>query len=127
MNEVIKYELYISYVTWVNYKIQRRYVMEVYLGTIMPWPMEFAPYGWMFCRGQALPVTQYQALFSLLGTRYGGNGSSTFCLPDLQGRAIAGVSSTDQNFQIAHTIGQKQATYNLTNLPAHAHTFSSFR
>jgi microcystin-dependent protein len=60
---------------------------QPYIGDIYIFAGAFAPRGWAFCNGQVLPIAQYQALFSLLGTMYGGNGQTTFALPDLRGRA----------------------------------------
>ena len=59
---------------------------EPFLGQIMLVPYNFAPRGWAFCNGQILPIAQNTALFSLLGTTFGGNGQTTFALPDLRGR-----------------------------------------
>ena len=59
---------------------------QPFLGMIAIFPFNFAPRGWAFCNGQLLPISQNQALFSLLGTTYGGNGVQTFALPDLRGR-----------------------------------------
>ncbi|MEK7254635.1 MAG: tail fiber protein, partial [Bacteroidota bacterium] len=64
--------------------------MEVFIATIVPFAGNFAPRNWAFCHGQILPISQNTALFSLLGTTYGGNGKSTFALPDLRGRAAEG-------------------------------------
>ena len=60
---------------------------EPFIGQILTVPYNFAPKRWAFCNGQFLPINQNQALFSLLGTMYGGNGQTTFALPDLQGRS----------------------------------------
>jgi microcystin-dependent protein len=65
--------------------------MDQFLSTILIWPPNFAPSGWALCAGQLLAISQNTALFSLLGTTYGGNGTSTFGLPDLQGRVPLGV------------------------------------
>jgi microcystin-dependent protein len=64
--------------------------VEPFIGAVVPWPGNFAPRGWAFCLGQTLPINQNQALFSLLGTTYGGNGQTTFQLPDLRGRMAIG-------------------------------------
>jgi microcystin-dependent protein len=64
---------------------------DQFLSTILIWPPNFAPSGWALCAGQLLPINQYTALFSLLGTTYGGNGTTTFGLPDLRGRVPLGV------------------------------------
>ncbi len=60
--------------------------METFLGSLLLVPYNFAPQGWALCNGQLLPISQNTALFSLLGTTYGGDGVSTFALPDLRGR-----------------------------------------
>jgi microcystin-dependent protein len=64
--------------------------MESFIGTIMPVGFNFAPRGWALCQGQLLQIAQYSALFSLIGTTYGGNGQTTFALPDLRGRTLVG-------------------------------------
>jgi microcystin-dependent protein len=63
---------------------------EPFIGQITCYGFNFAPYGWMPCNGQLLPINQYSALFSLLGTSFGGNGTSTFGLPNLQGTVPVG-------------------------------------
>ena len=79
----------------------------------------FAPKGWAMCNGQLLPINQNQALFSLLGTQYGGNGTTNFALPNLQGRA-------PMHFNGPHPLGESAGedfhTLNPSELPAHAHT-----
>ena len=69
-------------------------MVDPYLGSIVPWPINFAPRGWAFCHGQILPIAQNQALFALLGTTYGGDGRTTFALPDLRDRGIIGAGGT---------------------------------
>lgn len=64
--------------------------MDIYIGTIQPFAFQWAPRGWMFCSGQILAIASNTALFSLLGTTYGGNGQNTFALPNLNGRTILG-------------------------------------
>ena len=64
--------------------------MTPFLGQITLFPYNFAPVGWAFCQGQLLPISQNTALFSLLGTQFGGNGTSNFALPDLRGRIANG-------------------------------------
>jgi microcystin-dependent protein len=84
----------------------------------------FAPKGWAFCDGQLLPLSQNTALFSLLGTTYGGDGKSTFALPDMQGRAPmhpgqgAGLSETF----LGEESGSETVTLLTTEMPAHGHT-----
>lgn len=89
-----------------------------FLGEIKIVSFNFAPQGWAMCNGQFLPINQNQALFSLLGTMYGGNGQTTFALPDLRGRVPMHVGG-------GHTQGEKAGeqahTLSIGELPTHAH------
>ena len=100
--------------------------MEVFMGTVQSFAFNFAPNGWALCNGQTLGVSQYQALFSLLGTYYGGNGSTNFMLPNLQGRMpIAqgnGLGLTPR--VIGEFSGTENVTATITNLPNHTHALS---
>lgn len=98
--------------------------MEAFIGTILAWPMDFAPVGWLFCKGQTLNINQYQALYSLIGNRYGGDGRTTFMLPDLSGRVIVGTgqSSGTSNYPLAQTGGAETVTLTTNQLPAHTHS-----
>ena len=91
---------------------------EPFLSEIRLFSFNFPPKGWAFCNGQLLPINQNQALFALLGTTYGGNGQTSFALPDYRGRIPIHVGS-------GHTLGEKggeQAhTVSLQELPAHTH------
>ena len=78
----------------------------------------FVPRGWAFCNGQLLPINQNQALFSLLGTTYGGNGQTNFALPDLQGRAPVHVGS----HVLGEKAGEEQHTLTSNEMPVHEHT-----
>jgi len=99
--------------------------MEFYLGEIRLMGFPFAPKGWMYCQGQLLPILQNQALFSLLGTTYGGDGRTTFALPDLRGRAIVGVGQGNGLSPIAwgQQGGQEMVGLTTAQIPAHSHTF----
>ncbi len=94
---------------------------EPFLGEIRCFSFNFAPKGWLLTNGQLLPINQNQALFSLLGTTYGGDGRTTFALPNLQRRIMIGASNT-------HVLGEAGGADSKTilppNLPAHAHVFS---
>ncbi|MEN9373792.1 MAG: hypothetical protein RIR79_1344 [Pseudomonadota bacterium] len=68
--------------------------MEDYIGTINLWACDFEPRGWKFCHGQQLTINRYQALYALLGTRFGGDGRTTFNLPDMRGRFPLGVATS---------------------------------
>lgn len=95
---------------------------SAFLGTIVAWPINFAPQGWMFCEGQTLPVNQFQALYSLLGNTYGGSGVTTFCLPDLRARTIVGCNYNDPSLP-TFLIGREMGDYQVHSvLPAHTHT-----
>ena len=101
--------------------------MEQYLATIMIFGGNFAINGWQLCYGQTLSISQYSALFAILGTTYGGNGVSTFQLPDLQGRVPVGQGN---GIGLSpYVIGQKSGTENtsltINNLPNHVHTAGS--
>jgi len=98
-----------------------------FLGEIRLVPYNFAPRGWAFCDGQILPIAQNTALFSLLGTTYGGNGQTTFALPDLRGRhAIeAGQGPGLSSYTLGETGGTESTTLTLSNLPAHTHAVNA--
>jgi len=91
---------------------------EAYLGEIRLMSTGFAPKGWAICSGQLLPINQNQALFSILGTTYGGNGTTNFALPDFRGRVAVGQGN---GMQIGEQGGSETVTLNATNIPAHSH------
>src|SRR5947199_9864955 len=91
---------------------------EPFLGEIKIIGFNFPPKGWTFCNGQLLPINQNQALFSLLGTTYGGDGRVNFGLPNLQGRIPLHVGSGMELGQIS---GEATHTVSLSELPAHNH------
>ena len=99
---------------------------DPFVAEIRIFPFNFAPKGWAWCDGQLLPLSQNTALFSLLGTTYGGNGKSNFALPDLQGRAPMhpgqgpGLSLHD----LGETGGSETVTLLESEIPAHSHGFS---
>lgn len=100
---------------------------DYYLGQIMMAGFNFAPRGWAQCNGQLVAVTQNQALFSLFGTQYGGDGRTTFGLPDLRGRApVAYKQSVDPSWQpppmpLGQAAGSESVTLLSNQLPPHAH------
>lgn len=100
--------------------------MEVFMGTIQPFAFNFAPNGWALCNGQTLGISQYQALFSLLGTYYGGNGTTNFMLPNLQGRTLLGQGSGQGLTQrvIGEVAGTENVTPTINNLPTHSHAMA---
>jgi microcystin-dependent protein len=101
--------------------------MEPFLGQIQAFGFNFPPRGWAFCDGQLLPISANTALFSLLGTMYGGDGRTTFALPDLRGRSIvhighgAGLSPIVQG----QRGGSETVTLTVANLPSHNHSVTA--
>jgi len=98
--------------------------MEVFLGTVMGWAPNFAPRGWAFCNGQIMSIAQNSALFALLGTTYGGDGQSTFALPNLQSRVIVGAGQGPglSPYALGQTAGSENVTLLSTEIPAHVHS-----
>jgi len=101
--------------------------MEGTIGEIRMFAGNFAPRNWAFCQGQLLSIAQNTALFSILGTTYGGNGQTTFGLPDLQSRVPVGVGQGPglSSYQLGQVSGAENTTLLVTNMPAHAHPFSA--
>jgi microcystin-dependent protein len=96
---------------------------EPFLGEIRIMSFNFAPRSWAMCNGQFLPINQNQALFSLLGTMYGGNGQTTFALPDLRGSTPIHVGGS---FNVQGQKGGEQAhTLSISEIPVHAHVLSA--
>jgi len=100
--------------------------MEPFLGQIMSFAGNFAPVYWMQCTGQLMSISQNTALFSLLGTQFGGNGQTTFALPDLRGRRIIGQGQGPglQMYDIGEASGTETKTLLTSNLPPHNHIIS---
>lgn len=94
-----------------------------YIGEILLVPFNFPPKGWAFCSGQLLPINQNQALFSLLGTQFGGNGTTNFALPDLRGRSPIGAGQGPglTPYVVGETGGQETVTLTVNQLPTHDH------
>lgn len=92
---------------------------QPYVGEIRMFAGNFAPAGWMFCEGQLLPISENETLFNLIGTTYGGDGQSTFGLPDLRGRIPIHMGN---GFTLAQTGGVETVTLTVPQIPAHTHT-----
>jgi microcystin-dependent protein len=91
---------------------------QPYVGEIRMFAGNFAPAGWMFCEGQLLPISEYETLFNLIGTTYGGDGQSTFALPDLRGRIPVHMGN---GFILAETGGAEEITLTVNQIAAHSH------
>lgn len=100
---------------------------EPFIGEIRIFPYNFAPRGWAYCQGQQMSIAQNTALFSLLGTTYGGNGQTTFGLPDLRGRTIIGQGTGPglQPYSLGQMAGTESTTLTINQMPAHAHAFQN--
>jgi len=101
--------------------------MNPFIAQIIMFAGNFAPRGWAFCNGQILSISQYQALFSLIGTTYGGNGTTTFALPDLRGRVPKGIGlgAGLQNVTWGEMGGKEDVVLSIANMPSHSHDGSS--
>jgi microcystin-dependent protein len=93
---------------------------QPYVGEIRMFGGNFAPAGWMFCEGQLLPISENETLFQLIDDRYGGDGESTFALPDLRGRIPIHQGN---GFIMAETGGAEEITLTVQQVPAHTHAF----
>lgn len=93
---------------------------QPFVGEIRMFAGNFAPAGWMFCEGQTLPISENETLFNLIGTTYGGDGQSTFSLPDLRGRVPIHQGN---GFTLAETGGVETVTLTVQQIPAHSHAF----
>lgn len=96
---------------------------QPYIGEIRMFAGNFAPAGWMFCEGQLLPISENDALFTLIGTTYGGDGQETFALPDLRGRIPIhqGNGPTGSTYQLAENGGVEEVTLTVQQIPVHNH------
>jgi microcystin-dependent protein len=93
-------------------------VAQPYVGEVRIFAGNFAPSGWRFCDGQLLPISENETLFQLIGTTYGGDGQSTFALPDLRGRLPLHFGN---GFVLAETGGAEEITLTAQQIPAHTH------
>lgn len=91
-----------------------------YVGEIRMFAGNFAPAGWFFCEGQLLNISEFETLFQLIGTTYGGNGQNTFALPDLRGRLPIHQGN---GFTLSETGGAEEVTLSVNQIPSHGHPF----
>ena len=95
---------------------------QPYVGEIRMFAGNYAPAGWMFCSGQLLPISEYETLFNLIGTTYGGDGQSTFALPNLQGRLPLHMGTGGGGtYTLAETGGVETVTLTTSTIPQHSH------
>lgn len=96
---------------------------EVFIGVMQPFAFQFAPRNWKICDGSLLPIAQYQALFSLIGVTYGGNGTTNFAIPDTRGRILLGQGRMPggSTYTMGEAGGSETVTLTVQNLPAHMH------
>ena len=97
--------------------------MEGYIGEVRAFASTWAPRNWVFCQGQLLSISQNEALYSIVGTTYGGDGRTTFALPDLRGRTIIGAGQGNglTNRKLGASIGNEEEYLTMTEMPAHDH------
>jgi microcystin-dependent protein len=94
---------------------------QPFVGEIRMFAGNFAPAGWLLCNGQLLPISEYEILFQLIGTTYGGDGEQTFAIPDMQGRIPMHQGS---GLILAETGGAEDVTLNVTQIPSHTHALA---
>src|ERR1044072_6382411 len=96
-----------------------------YIGEIRMFGVNLAPAGWVFCSGQLMPISENDALFTLIGTTYGGDGQETFGIPNLQSRVPvhAGTGSSGINYQLGESGGAEEVTLTTNQIPVHNHPF----
>src|SRR5687767_1484040 len=96
---------------------------QPYVGELRMFAGNFAPAGWMFCDGQLLPISENETLFQLIGTTYGGDGESTFALPNLQSRVPLhmGTGPDGVDYQLAEQAGVESVTLTTNQIPNHTH------
>jgi microcystin-dependent protein len=116
-----------GYIPITKLILKNIFMADTFVAEVRIFPFNFPPRGWAFCDGQLMPISQNTALFSLLGTTYGGDGKSTFALPDLQGRAALqpgqgpGLSFRD----LGEQSGTETVTLLVTEMPAHTHVVNA--
>lgn len=123
-----KFTLGLSILVSIAFNTTSKAQFEPFLGQVAFVPYNFVPKGWASCNGQLLTINQNQALYSLLGTTYGGNGTTNFALPDMRGRAIVheGQMNGSSNFyQMGETGGAEFITLTTAQMPMHTHSISA--
>lgn len=112
-----KHLLFLLFILAIQQNIQSQ---EEFIGEVRMFAGNYAPYGWEICNGQTLPIANNQALFSLIGTTYGGDGIATFKLPDMRGRLLTHPNSNN----LGEKGGSETNTLTASNLPPHSHSLT---
>jgi len=99
---------------------------DYFIGEIRPFALNFAPRGWMICNGATLPIQRYTSLFALIGTYYGGNGTTTFQIPNIQSQVLLGTGQLTGGSQyvIGEAGGAANVTIDTTTMPGHTHNYN---
>ncbi len=108
----------------LSFFTQKGYSQQVFMGQVKIFAGNFPPAGWMFCDGSLISIAENDALFSLIGTTYGGDGQSTFAVPDFRGRIVTGASGTGPGLstvQLGQMYGTETSTMNINQMPTHSH------
>ncbi len=102
--------------------------VEPYLATVTNFAGNFAPRSWMFCQGQLLSIAEYTALFALIGTTYGGDGQTTFALPDMRSRVAVSMGQGPglSNYMLGQAAGTENVTILSSQMPGHNHVVTTF-
>jgi len=97
---------------------------QPFVGQVIAVGFNFAPQGWLLCQGQLVPISQYEVLYTLIGTTYGGNGTTNFQLPDLRGRTVMGMGQGPSlsNYVLGQQAGSEFVTLTQATMPPHTHT-----
>jgi microcystin-dependent protein len=118
---------FILSVLMVASALVRPAIAQPFIGQVVLFTGNFAPLGWVDCDGSLLPISSYETLFSLIGTTYGGDGQTTFAVPDLRGRAVVGRGQGPglSNYVIGETGGTENVTLTAASMPAHTHAVNA--
>jgi len=107
---------------------QKGFSQQVFIGQIKVFAGNFAPAGWVFCDGSLLPISEYETLFQIIGTTYGGDGQTTFAVPDFRGRIVTGANNSTGpglgTVQLGQLYGTETNTMTVNQMPAHNHSVS---
>lgn len=123
----MKKKLLYAFLVLTLFTSVKSYSQEAFIGEVKLFAGNFAPRGWAFCDGQLIAISQNTALFSILGTTYGGDGRTTFALPDLRGRVAVGPRNGSglNDYRLGQKFGAETTVLNTNQLPMHSHTVNA--